>query len=51
MKTLKFQVEDKIMESLDKLADDLGMKLNAYVQMVLGIHVKEKEGEINGGAK
>lgn len=41
MKTVKIQLDDKILKLLDKKASDLGMKTNAYIQMILGKHVKE----------
>lgn len=43
MKTLKIQLDEKILESLDNKAKELGMKTNAYIQMILGLHVREKE--------
>lgn len=45
MKTLKIQIDDKVLEKLEKMAEDLGMKTNAYVQFVLGQHVKIQDGK------
>jgi len=45
MKSLRIQLDEKILESLDKLAEDLGMKTGSYIQMILGLHVKENQGE------
>ena len=43
MKTLKIQLDEKILKSLDNKAKELGMKTNASIQMILGIHVKDEK--------
>jgi hypothetical protein len=42
MKTVKIQLDDKILKLLEVKAKKLGMKTNAYIQLVLGQHVNQK---------
>lgn len=45
MKPIKIQLDDKILELLEEKAKKLGMKTNAYIQLVLGQHVNNEGGD------
>lgn len=45
MKVRKIPIDDKVWAELERMAEDLGMKPNAYVQFILGQHVKVMEGK------
>lgn len=45
---VRLQLDEKIMEKIERLAKELGVKPNAYLQMIIGLHVKEKEGSDAG---
>ena len=40
---IKITIDDKVLEALEKEADKLGLKLNTYIQLVLGKHVQEQK--------
>lgn len=40
---IKISIDDKVLEALRREAEGVGLKINAYIQLVLGQHVKEKE--------
>ncbi len=42
-KPIKIQIDEKVISALEEKASQMGMKLNAYIQMVLGMHVNLDE--------
>ena len=45
MKYIKLGLDDAVLAVLEEEAGKLGVKTNAYIQMVLGLHVKENKSE------
>lgn len=43
MAMIKLNIDDRVKEKLELEAEKLGMRLNAYIQFVLGLHVAEKQ--------
>lgn len=48
-KPIKLPLDSKVRLELSKLAARYGMRLNAYIQFVLGQHVQEKTNQHLGG--
>lgn len=43
MVPIKLHIDSEVLESLEHIAQSLGMKTNAYIQFVLGKHVRDND--------
>jgi hypothetical protein len=44
MVPLKIPIDSEVLETLEVIASSLGMKTNAYIQFIIGKHVKDEKG-------